>query len=176
MIGGFYGKIPTRGDFVRGGLDGTLIDTLDAWMRDCLTQSQSTLGEIWTECWMEAPVWRCFTEIGGKIWGGIWMPSMDKVERCFPLMVLAPSDIAGPAWFTQAQNAAFDAVTADLSPEHLALRLRAIPPDPWTPPDEGVWWTDGAPRRAAGQITCATLPDPARFAGFLADQPPAEEG
>ncbi|MEE3500631.1 type VI secretion system-associated protein TagF [Acidiphilium acidophilum] len=174
MSGGFYGKIPTRGDFVRAGLDGPLIDTLDAWMRGCLLETQAALGDDWAASWMEAPVWRCFTPIGDTLWAGIWMPSMDKVERCFPLMILAPADIAGPSWFAQAEAAAFDAVTADLSPDHLALRLRAIPPDPWSPPAEGIWWTDGAPRRAAGRIAATGLPDPARFTSFLTDRAAAD--
>ncbi|MGC9271089.1 type VI secretion system-associated protein TagF [Acidiphilium sp.] len=174
MSAGFYGKLPSRGDFIGGGLASFVVDALDQWMRACLVASQAALGSAWIDCWMEAPVWRFFSVIGTTRFGGVWMPSMDKVERCFPLVIAIEAEQAGPGWFDAAEAAGFDAVTGaamgEMTPDHLALRLRAIAPDAWTPPAAGVWWTAGAPRREAGQVACEGLPDPAIFAGFLSDR------
>ncbi|HQT85675.1 MAG: type VI secretion-associated protein [Acidiphilium sp. 37-64-53] len=172
MSAGFYGKLPARGDFVRGGLSTAVVDALDDWMRACLHASQDSLGESWVDCWMEAPVWRFFATIGGQRLGGVWMPSMDSVERCFPLVIATDAARAGPAWLAGAEALGFDAVTTDVTPDRLALRLVGIAPDPWTPPARDIWWTDGAPRKAAARFECDDLPDPATFAAFLTDQAP----
>ncbi|MDD2877802.1 MAG: type VI secretion system-associated protein TagF [Acidiphilium sp.] len=169
MSAGFYGKIPARGDFVRGGLAADVIDELDQWMRACLIESQDALGDAWLDCWMEAPVWRFVTTIGAARLGGVWMPSMDKVERCFPLVIATEAVMAGPAWMVAAEAAGFDAVTADVTPDRLALRLVGIPADPCDPLS-GMWWTDGAPRKRAARIMLDGLPDPAGFALFLTDR------
>ncbi|HEX7389987.1 MAG TPA: type VI secretion system-associated protein TagF [Acidiphilium sp.] len=176
---GFYGKLPARGDFVRAGLPGDTVDALDAWARATLAASRIALGEAWTACWMEAPVWRFALApgiAGASGLGGVWLPSMDRVGRCFPLIVAAEAASAGTAWLDAAEDLGFQAVTADLTPETLAARLAAIPSAPIRPAlgemprSGGVWWTSGAPRRRATRIETASLPDPAGFAGFLADE------
>lgn len=169
---GFYGKLPARGDFVRSGLDGAVADALDDWMRACLVASQAALGDTWLDCWMEAPVWRFFTTIGTAGLGGVWMPSMDKVERCFPLVIATEAAMAGTAWMAAAEAAGFEAVTEALAPDRLALRLAAIPPDPCEPPAAGAWWTAGAPRRSATRLVPPGLPAPRDFAGYLTDASP----
>jgi type VI secretion system protein ImpM len=172
MMAGFYGKLPARGDFVRGGLPASVVDALDGWMRACLLASQDSLGDAWVDCWMEAPVWRFCATIGGQRLGGVWMPSMDSVERCFPLVIAADASQAGPAWLDGAEALGFDAVTSDVTPDRLALRLIGIAPDTCAPPACDVWWTAGAPRKAAARFECDDLPDPAGFAAFLTDQAP----
>jgi type VI secretion system protein ImpM len=169
-MAGFYGKVPARGDFVRGGLPAGVVDALDEWMRACLMASQDALGDDWVDCWMEAPVWRFFANFGGQMLGGVWMPSMDKVERCFPLVIATDAAQAGPAWMAGAEALGFDAVTADVTPDRLALRLVGIAPDPCDPPTRATWWTDGAPRKQAERRDFDDLPDPAVFAAFLTDQ------
>lgn len=167
---GFYGKLPARGDFVRAGLDAATIDELDGWMRGCIASSQDVLGDAWLDCWMEAPVWRFISRIAGVMRGGVWMPSMDRVERCFPLVILDDAARSGPGWMAAAEAAGFEAVTADLGPDRLALMLRAIESAPCAVPMQGLWWTEGAPRKQAARLAVEGLPDPAGFAGFLTDR------
>lgn len=166
-MSGFYGKLPARGDFVGSGLARPVVDALDEWARACLAASSGALGESWVDCWMEAPVWRFAGDVGGAELGGVWLPSMDGVGRWFPLVIATQAEAAGPAWMEQAEALGYEAVTADLAPDRLALRLVGIPPDPW--PVRRGWWTAGAPRRAAGRVETAGLPSPADFAGFLTD-------
>lgn len=164
---GFYGKLPARGDFVRFGLSATIIDALDGWMRGCLAVSHTALSDDWADCWMDAPVWRFRIAIDNVRIGGIWLPSMDKVGRWFPLLIAADAASAGPLWLDAAEALGFAAVTADLTPDALATQLAAIPPD-HTHVESG-WWTIGAPRKQATRIALGTLPSPADFVAFLVD-------
>lgn len=168
-VSGFYGKLPARGDFVRAGLPGGVVDALDGWMRACIVASQDALGDGWFECWMEAPVWQFFCAIAGDVWGGVWMPSMDRAERCFPLVILTDAAQAGPAWREGAEQAGFEAITGDVTPDRLALRLAGVVADVCPVPVGERWWTVGAPRKAAVEVLCDGLPDPAGFASYLTD-------
>lgn len=166
-MSGFYGKIPARGDFVGGGLPPAVVDALDGWMRACLAASRDTLADDWEPCWMEAPVWRFYAPVAGVLLGGVWLPSIDRVGRTFPLVLAADAASAGPTWMEAAEELGIAAVTADLPPDALATRLGALAADPCIPAPS--WWSTGGPRRSAGRLRVSGLPDPAGFAAFLCD-------
>lgn len=170
-MSGFYGKIPSRGDFVGSGLPPAVVDALDGWMRASLAASRDALGADWEPSWMEAPVWRFFAPVAGCALGGVWLPSIDRVGRCFPLVLATDAAAAGPAWMDGAEALGFAAVTGDLPPDALSAGLAALAAAPCAPED--AWWTAGGPRRRAGRVQVSGLPDPAGFASFLRD--PAAE-
>lgn len=91
---GFYGKLPSRADFVGRYLAPDFVQVWDAWMQPAMAASRRDLGEQrWAECYVEAPLWRfAFTEhaCGGQPHIGVMTPSMDKVGRYFPLVVAHP--------------------------------------------------------------------------------------
>ncbi len=185
---GFCGKIPARGDFVRAGLPRSFTDPWDDWMQRALAASREQLGEAWSPAWLEAPVWR-FALMPGLCGPaaviGLWLPSVDRAGRYFPLTLTAvaaavdlPELIEQAGGFLAAAEAAGrDALADDLAPETLATRLAAAAavPDaaPGTEPPEGPasgwWWTAGAPRVRAAAFACDALPDAARFAAMLDD-------
>ena len=167
-LGGFYGKIPARGDFVGAGLSPAVVDAFDGWMRACLAASRTALGEDWMPCWMEAPVWRFSAPVAGVALGGVWLPSIDRVGRAFPLVLATEAALAGTAWLDAAEAIGIAAVTDDLPPDALAARLADLSPDP-REPGYG-WWSAGGPHRGAGRIEVVGLPDPAGFAAFLRDE------
>jgi len=132
---GFYGKIPSRGDFVRSGLPHAFIDPWDCWLQQRIAASREELGEAWTAAWLEAPIWSFALPPG--ICGpdsvlGLWMPSVDRVGRHFPLTLAAiASDgdmralVSGNGGFLYAaEQAGLAAVENDLTPEELAERLK----------------------------------------------------
>lgn len=186
---GFYGKLPARGDFVHSGLPRSFTDPWDAWMQRMLAASRERLAAGWLAAWREAPVWRFALRFG--ICGpdsvlGLWMPSIDRVGRHFPLTLAAvvpEADwrrliAAGGGVLAAAENAGREALAEDLPPEALVARLgaaRSAPPaDPGIAPDfasaaAGLWWTEGAPLVAADSFACDALPEAARFAAMLND-------
>lgn len=91
---GFFGKLPSVGDFVSRGLDRSRIEAVDGWFQRGLGALQQSDTD-WLSAYLVAPVW-CFAVPAG-LWGeqacgGALMASVDRVGRYFPLMVLADLD------------------------------------------------------------------------------------
>jgi type VI secretion system protein ImpM len=190
---GFHGKIPARGDFVRAGLPRAFTDPWDGWMQQMLAASRSVLGEAWLPAWLEAAIWRFALTPG--ICGpdaviGVWMPSVDRVGRYYPLSLAAVTPNAdsptlvryGGGFLAAAEWAGRDAVENELTPDELFVRLAAAIAAPTSgsgadpascPPEGGLWWTDGAPRVSAGVFTTVGLPDEDTFSSMLVSCSPA---
>jgi type VI secretion system protein ImpM len=154
-ITGLFGKIPSRGDFVRAGLPEDFVAPWDYWCREMMAASRAELGEDWLDAWLEAPIWRFLLPpgaCGANAVLGVWLPGMDKVGRHFPLALcaLAPSVIDldyGAAWLDAAEEAGLAGVLDDVPHETLAERLLAPVPDLITPESgAALWWTQGSPR------------------------------
>ncbi len=169
-IFGFWGKLPSRGDFLGMGLSKTLVAAWDAWISSSLAASQAAMGEDWQPAWMEAPVW-CFSAsagcFGSEPTSGLWMPSVDRAGRMFPLLI-ATECSAEQAWFLQAEDAGRAALAEILGPEELAALLPA--PLAGGPIADGMhWWTEGGPRVTACRRAYAGLPSPETFVSMLKD-------
>jgi type VI secretion system protein ImpM len=190
---GFFGKIPARGDFVRAGLPSSFVAAWDAWFQDAIARSRALLGTEWLPAWLEAPVWRF--ALDASVCGtdpvlGVWMPSVDRAGRHFPLTLAAvvPGVSAdrlaegGGAWLDAAEQAGLEAVMADATPEWLAGALSEAPclPDGGAAPfrsdpvalsaGTSQWWTGGSPRVAARRLRISGLPDGTTFAAMLDDR------
>ena len=124
-VAGFFGKLPARGDFVRAGLPRSFTDPWDAWLRQVLPASRRILGEAWEPAWLEAPVWRFALPpgvCGPEPVTGLWLPSVDRVGRYFPL-TLACVGVDGSvdtAFLTAAEAAGRAAIAEDWPPEGLS--------------------------------------------------------
>jgi type VI secretion system protein ImpM len=184
---GFYGKIPSRGDFVRGGLPRGFVVAWDAWMQLMLEASRLALAEEWLGAWLEAPIWRFALSpgtCGPDSALGLWLPSVDRAGRYFPLTLAAvardiePSVMIerGGGFLAAVEAAGLAAIECGHSPEALAaLVARAgerLPEeagvDPALCPAAGsLWWTAGAPRVAATAFVSSALPDGNEFAAML---------
>jgi type VI secretion system protein ImpM len=89
---GFYGKLPSHGDFLRRRVSDAFIGVWDAWLQECLTASRGALGDRWLDVYLTSPAWRFACAPGacgaGPI-AGLMVPSVDRVGRYFPLTVAA---------------------------------------------------------------------------------------
>ena len=170
MTSGFWGKIPSRGDFCGLGLSRPFVTAWDAWISACLAASQKALGEEWHSTWMEAPVWH-FTAapalFGPSAVSGLWMPSVDRAGRLFPLLI-ATEAAAAPEWFAQAEDAGRAALAEILEPDELWGRLPAASPGVALG-GGSVWWTEGSPKVAPRRQKLDTLPPADRFSSMLDD-------
>ena len=193
---GFCGKLPVRGDFITSALPRRFVEPWHDWMQRMLAASREVLVEDWLAAWNEAPIWRFALSPG--ICGpdaalGLWMPSVDRAGRHFPLTFAAlASDCDVPALMREggdfldvAETAGLDALARDIEPDEIAARLSAANWGalPETEAllhlfqgDGAIWWTDGAPRVAAGAFVTVALPDAAEFAGLLRADGAAQAG
>ena len=133
---GFFGKLPSHGDFISRRLPPGLLAPWEAWLEAGLQHSRETLGDNWLQTYLSSPIW-CFAAspecCGEQPFAGVLMPSLDRVGRYYPLSILAPFDArlppaeiaAGAAdWFARMEEialsclgdgfdfAAFDAMVA----------------------------------------------------------------
>lgn len=112
-VPGWFGKMPSLGDFASRRLPQDFIDGWDAWLQRELARSRAALGEHWLAAFLVAPIRRYWVSpgvLGAGGWVGVWMPSVDAVGRHFPFTIAAPC--AAPAAWPLARDAAawFDAL------------------------------------------------------------------
>ena len=183
---GFFGKIPSRGDFVRSGLPPEFTLPLDEWFQRGLVASRLHLGETWVDAWMEAPVWRF--AFGPGLCGpgaaaGLWLTSTDRAGRLFPLVRAA----TGARWsdvgqcgecLDAAEEIGRRAIEDDPGPEAVAAEIAAVAglrggAIEQPAQEHGCWWTEGSPRVLAVRRRSRGLPDAASFASMLQDAAPS---
>jgi type VI secretion system protein ImpM len=88
---GFFGKLPSHGDFIMQRLPRYFVDCWDQWVRASLAQSREAVGEDeWSERYLVTPIWRFYWSggvCGEQPWLGLFMPSVDNGGRSFPMLV-----------------------------------------------------------------------------------------
>ena len=106
---GFYGKLPSQGDFVGRRLPWEFNEAWDQWMQEGVRTAREQLGAGWLRAYLSAPVWRFRLGpglIGDSGWVGLWFASVDRVGRHFPLVIASPCS-AGAAALVHAPDEAW---------------------------------------------------------------------
>jgi type VI secretion system protein ImpM len=89
---GFFGKLPSHGDFLRRQVSDAFVGVWDGWLQECLAASRAELGDRWLDVYLTSPVWR-FACAAGTCGPapvvGVMVPSVDRVGRYFPLTLVA---------------------------------------------------------------------------------------
>jgi type VI secretion system protein ImpM len=119
---GFFGKLPSHGDFLQRRVGSAFHDLWDDWMQRCIVESQQELAGRWLDCYLTSPMWRfylCDGVAGSSSYAGVLLPSVDRVGRYFPLTVVVelPSGIAAAdfaqaavVWFEEIEQLCADAL------------------------------------------------------------------
>ncbi|GAA4333576.1 hypothetical protein GCM10023144_24970 [Pigmentiphaga soli] len=189
---GWYGKLPSLGDFASRRLPVDFIEPWDAWLSSVLEASRRRLGNDWLNAYLSCPVWR-FLLLPGALsangWAGVLLASVDRVGRHFPLTVAAPMDKppATPAalaafwhWLSALERCALDAIEYDHDAAAFDAALAGVvaplpapaasSPIPWRALADGrSLWTafPVGPDQPFDLHAAAGMPDPAAFAVML---------
>lgn len=122
---GFFGKLPTNGDFVARGLPAGVQPVLDRW----LTRLLVACGDA-AERWPEDGLRGLIAHAGHPL-ALLVVPSQDAAGREFPLAALTPANDAGRAeidiWAGLALPALRDAAQGGLDAAGLVASLGSIP-------------------------------------------------
>jgi type VI secretion system protein ImpM len=89
---GFYGKLPSHGDFLRRRVSEGFVAGWDRWLQGGMAATRAALGDRWLEVYLTSPVWRfaCAAEAcGPQPVLGVMAPSVDRVGRYFPMTIVA---------------------------------------------------------------------------------------
>jgi type VI secretion system protein ImpM len=92
-VAGFFGKLPCAGDFVQRRLPSGFVDVWDRHFEGAVAESRAELGGGWHDAYHASPVWRFLLAsgvCGEAAWLGIMGPGVDRVGRCFPMVIAAP--------------------------------------------------------------------------------------
>jgi type VI secretion system protein ImpM len=171
---GYYGKLPARGDFLGRRLSRPFIRDWDMWLQHGMAASQDMLGARWLEFYLVSPLWRFLlpaASCGPNPVAGVMMPSVDGVNRYFPLVVgreFAPeSDIIdflsrSALWYEKVEDLALSALAPEFKLEAFDRPLALDPVTPSeTPPPES------APAPPVVAPIVMDLPAPDRLAGVI---------
>lgn len=121
---GFFGKLPSHGDFIERRIGAAFREAWDEWLQRCIAESQRSLGGRWLDYYLESPMWRFFLSdgvAGAGAHAGVLVPSVDRVGRYFPFTVVialptvvAPLALAraGANWFVKIEQLCADALQA----------------------------------------------------------------
>jgi type VI secretion system protein ImpM len=178
---GWFGKIPSLGDFVSRRLPASFVQPWDAWLSGELSEARLMLAETWVTVYEHAPV-SSFLLGSGVVdehaWSGILVPSVDRVGRRFPLTIaLNRPHSEEPQWWDafvalgrRALDPAHGAEWLDNELSELFCRPRdsARPAPPVVSEGTSMWWSwpvNGA-RHAAPKIV-GGLPRAASFRELL---------
>jgi type VI secretion system protein ImpM len=131
IVPGFYGKIPTAGDFVGRGLPGDFVRRWDRWLAQNLAPLIGAQSWPWPLALRFLAGPGCFGPAAGIV-----LQSTDKAGRRFPLSVVAllPDASIGlvgaEAWFAEIEDAGISAQLGEFTPEELeaALIHLKVPP------------------------------------------------
>lgn len=135
---GFFGKLPTHGDFVSWGLPVELQRQLQDWLQSGLQTVHEKMGEGWRGAFKAMPSWRFIVEQG--LWSplplaGVLVPSADRVGREFPLVILSQIHASADhpfqlykddSWFTAVEAIAESGVQRDFQLESFTTALQKL--------------------------------------------------
>jgi type VI secretion system protein ImpM len=111
---GFFGKLPSNGDFLQRRVPQSFLDIWDPWLQECVHASRESLQEAWLPAYLTSPVWRFVLPeaiCGSGAYAGILAPSVDRVGRYFPMTIVTQVDIdANPLDFAMQRRSWFDAL------------------------------------------------------------------
>jgi type VI secretion system protein ImpM len=155
VLPGWYGKLPSLGDFASRRLPPLFVEPWDRWLASGLVCWRES-DEAWPETFLVAPTWRFALGAGVPFeqspgYTGVLMPSVDRVGRYFPLTVVrprGPGDAEAPAaWLQALEELAVAALNDDWNAERFDAELAGLDDAPDTGPawPEGgrtLWWCE----------------------------------
>jgi type VI secretion system protein ImpM len=188
-VPGWFGKIPSLGDFASRRLPDTFLRRWDRWLQAGLAQARED-DEQWLAGYLVAPIrrfWLAPGVLGSAGWAGLVMPSVDRVGRHFPLTVARPmhplaAALGARGWYDALDGAARQVLDVAYTIEAFEQALAELAALEVDPPDadarqladdlsaaceaRSVWWCDNAGTLV--QFQCfGALPPPHALAAML---------
>jgi type VI secretion system protein ImpM len=138
MTAGYYGKLPSRGDFLSRRLPHDFLEVWDRWIQEAFVSSRSQLGEEWLGCYLTSPAWRVVMGAGAladKAFAAVVIPSVDRVGRYYPFLIACQLRDSHNAlalsgqeqlWFVGAEQLALEALDEAIAIDELDARILAL--------------------------------------------------
>jgi type VI secretion system protein ImpM len=134
---GFYGKLPTYGDFIQKRLPQDFVNPWHQWLQTGMLAAREKEPENWLNYYLNCPAW-CFVLSGGicgsQAVAGVTIPSVDKVGRYFnfTLACMLPEDVepvvfaaAQQAWFADVESLALVVLDEDMDQQEMENNINS---------------------------------------------------
>lgn len=172
-VPGWYGKLPSLGDFASRRLSHELIEAWDAWLAEEIGSLRQQWPDDWLQGYLQSPTWRFVLSAGtlgtAQPWpmAGILMPSVDRVGRYFPLTIIAPLGSLPHSheqaesllnWLHAMDDLAADAMEEDWPIEALDQALAQQPAPIWSEDEPPL--AHALAHLASGEARLVALPLP----------------
>lgn len=169
---GFYGKLPSLGDFVTRRLPAQFVQPWDLWLREAMAASQAELTQDWLDHYLTSPIWRFVLSpglAGQAAWAGVLMPSVDRVGRYFPLTLAHPLPpgtnpyraLCQPDWFERAESVALSGLDDHFDLDAFEARVLALASA--EPIDGGLPQATGSSEERRGEAWQMAVASPAQL-------------
>lgn len=177
---GWYGKLPSLGDFASRRLTPLFVEPWDRWLATGLAAWRES-DEAWLDAFLAAPTWRFALGAGLPFeqspgYAGVLMPSVDRVGRYFPLTVVrarrAFEEQAPQSWLEALEGLAVAALNDDWNADRFDAELGSLEDADdagplWPAEGRTLWWCERAGQVSA-PVTSVGLPDPQALEKLLA--------
>lgn len=123
VVVGFFGKLPSHGDFLRRRTTDAFVAAWDRWLQQGIAASRSALGARWLDVYLTSPAWRFVCGAGAcgpEPVVGVFVPSIDRAGRYFPLTVVAALPLDTPVVLAATRTVTFFEAAERLLVETLA--------------------------------------------------------
>jgi type VI secretion system ImpM family protein len=155
VLPGWYGKLPSLGDFAGRRLPPLFVEPWDRWLATGLASWRQS-DEAWLDAFLAAPTWRFALGAGVPFkqspgYAGVLMPSVDRVGRYFPLTVVRPrgprEERAPAVWLHALEGSAVAALNGDWDAERFDAELGALDDAAdtgpvWPAEGRTLWWCE----------------------------------
>ncbi|SQJ16934.1 Uncharacterized protein conserved in bacteria [Serratia rubidaea] len=184
---GWYGKIPTAGDFLQRRLPDLVVSNWAQWFHNGLVNQKQNLPDNASNPFSNAPVWNFVipATLGSQyIQMGCLLPARDRVGRHYPICAIrlfTPEEWhiqqlnMAAEWYRQLGHTLLNGVRNSFSAEQIDQSLLNIPALP-TPPEESeseilsIIGFRHPDLPGLGWQQAADCFDPAQYTSFLVDQ------
>lgn len=138
----YYGKIPKKGDFISKNLSREQIDSLHEFFAGGLSDAIEKLGNDWLQYYSVAPIWYFYLQphvLDEHPYIGVWMSSVDRVNRHFPMTILQPIDseinnveelAQYEKWYFDAEDLLYDTLEQSLDESKTLSDIAALKSSP----------------------------------------------
>jgi type VI secretion system protein ImpM len=133
---GYFGKLPTRGDFIHQILPQDFTNGFHEWLQFSMSRARDALGDEFLTYYLNCPSWKFIMSpgvCGVQSVAGVTIPSVDKVGRYFnfTLATVLPAEsnpisyvISNRAGFKSMELLALDFLESDYSNHEVEMKVR----------------------------------------------------
>lgn len=135
---GYFGKLPTLGDFVHQLLPQDFANGWHQWLQQSMAAAREALGDDFLTYYLNCPVWKFLISpgvCGIQAVAGLTIPSVDKVGRYFNFTLATVLPVGtDPCTYAlknreglmELENLALDILQEDYTGEEIELKVRDL--------------------------------------------------